>query len=34
MALISDMIARVGVQDAPRACANIQSAVKKTHVND
>jgi RNA polymerase sigma factor (sigma-70 family) len=34
MKLISDMIARVGVHDDPRACANIQSAVKKNHVND
>lgn len=34
MALISDMIARVGVHDDLRASANIQSAVKKNHVND
>lgn len=34
MALISDMIARVGVDDDPRASANLQSAVKKNHVND
>jgi RNA polymerase sigma factor (sigma-70 family) len=34
MALISDMIARVGVHDDARARANIQSFVKKNHVND
>ena len=34
MSLISDMIARVGVQDDARARANIQSFVKKNHVND
>ncbi len=34
MALISDMIARVGVHDDARARANHQSAVKKNHVND
>lgn len=34
MALISDMIARVGVHDDLGARANIQSAVKKNHVND
>jgi RNA polymerase sigma factor (sigma-70 family) len=34
MGLISDMIARVGVHDDARARANIQSFVKKNHVND
>ena len=34
MSLISDMIARVGVHDDARARANIQSFVKKNHVND
>jgi RNA polymerase sigma factor (sigma-70 family) len=34
MTLISDMIARVGVHDDARARANIQSFVKKNHVND
>jgi RNA polymerase sigma factor (sigma-70 family) len=34
MTLISDMIARVGVHDDALARANIQSFVKKTHVND
>jgi RNA polymerase sigma factor (sigma-70 family) len=34
MALISDMIARVGVHDDSQARAHIQSAVKKNHVND
>jgi RNA polymerase sigma factor (sigma-70 family) len=33
MALISDMIARVGVDVDPRARANIKSAVKKKNVN-
>ena len=34
MALISDMIAQVGVHDDLRVRAHIQSAVKKNHVND
>jgi RNA polymerase sigma factor (sigma-70 family) len=34
MALISDMIARVGVHDDLRVRAHLQSAVKKSHVND
>jgi RNA polymerase sigma factor (sigma-70 family) len=34
MALISDMIAQVGVHDDRQARAHIQSAVKKNHVND
>jgi RNA polymerase sigma factor (sigma-70 family) len=35
MGLISDMIARVGVHDAPRAkAARNKPAVKRTHVND
>jgi RNA polymerase sigma factor (sigma-70 family) len=34
MALISDMIARVGVHDEALTRAHLQSAVKKNHVND